>query len=50
MIAQISKPHPTRRTSSDSVWPLRRPDGTKLCERPIVERDRARTHEGRSDA
>jgi hypothetical protein len=36
MIAQISKPHPTRRTSSNSVWPLRRADGTKLYERPAT--------------
>jgi hypothetical protein len=38
MIAQISKPHPTRRTSQDSAWPLRRADGTKLYERPMAER------------
>jgi hypothetical protein len=40
MIAQISKPHPTRRTSQDSAWPLRRADGTKLYERPMAERER----------
>jgi hypothetical protein len=40
MIAQISKPHPTRRTSQDSAWPLRRADGTKLYERPLADRER----------
>lgn len=30
---QAHKSHPNRRTSSDSVWPLRRSDGTKLYER-----------------
>lgn len=29
--AQVS--HPSRRTSSDDVWPLRRADGSKLFER-----------------
>jgi hypothetical protein len=38
MITQIAKPHPTRRTSSDSAWPARRADGTKLYERPLAER------------
>jgi hypothetical protein len=38
--AQIAKAHPTRRTSSDSAWPIRRADGTKLYERPLAERER----------
>jgi hypothetical protein len=32
MTPQIAKPHPTRRTSSESVWPLRRADGRTWAE------------------
>jgi hypothetical protein len=41
MIAQIHRPHPTRRTSPDSAWPIRRADGqTPAQVRPNYERKR----------
>ena len=43
MFRTVATPHPNRRTSSDSVWPLRRADGTKLYEKPKdkVDKDNA---------
>lgn len=32
-VPQISKANPRLRTSSDSVWPLRGPDGRTFAER-----------------
>jgi hypothetical protein len=41
MIAQIHRPHKTRRTSSEAAWPIRRADGqTPAQVRPNYERKR----------
>jgi hypothetical protein len=36
-VAQSQGYNPNRRSSSDSVWPLRRADGSKFYEKPVKE-------------
>jgi hypothetical protein len=39
MTPQIARRNSRQRISSESAWPLRRADGTKLYERPLAERE-----------